>query len=417
MKPLIKFNNIHKTKVSIDKLLSDFNGITYIDKKTKISTMTKKILNEIVKRDTKGQALKKLALKLENIFFDEVFENFLSLTNKEQEKFIELLVAYKRRIHKIKIYRNILINYTHKNTKKMLCLLTDKSKPDVLKISYSDFSDIIESNQVAYTYYKNSSLKGFFAFTKQIEPTCEAPLTVSVLKSLLEQSQQIDYLSSENDDLYHFLVNHYNDEDGANYGLHYLKIFDPKSYDQRIVAYIIQCKNNIQHKYRELADELDLLLYRIYEYSLVDDRYSDIADELTMTLTDKIISEAFGNDERSAFWKQYTRSLIEPIIFVKSPATMFMMKFKSIGIVEYIDVGNATYLYEDEDYHRIKNKILSSASNENNVLNIKSYLRQYTLKEITKSGSKKYIHRGSWKNQFKWDMERNYSLYKNGNVY
>ena len=411
MKPLIKFNNISKAKSKIDKLLADFDDTVYKPRDIKISTMTKKILNEMVKRDTKDKALKKIAYKLEPTFFDEVFENFLSIGDKEQKKFVELLSVYKKRMFKTRIYQNILINHTHHNSRKMVYLLTDKFKPTLLKLSHLDFVDIVESNEVAYTYYGKSSTRGFFAFVKQMEPTCEAPLSVAVLKSLLEQSKQTDYLSSENDDLYHFLVNHYNDEDGAKYGLHYLKIFDPKSYDQRIVSYIIQCKNNIQHKYRELADELDLLLYRIYEYSLVYDRYSDIADELAMTLTDKIISEAFGDDERSVFWKQYTSSLTEPILFVKSPVAMFMMKFKTIGIIEYIDVGNATYLYEDDAYHRIKNRILSSASNEKNVLNINSRFRQNALKEITKIGVNRYTHRGGWKPKFQVDMKRKYGVH------
>jgi len=411
MKPLIKFNNISKAKNKVDRLLADFEDTVYKPRDIKISTMTKKILNEMVKRDTKDKELKKLAYRLESLFFDEVFENFLSLNDKEQKKFIELLSVYKKRMFKTKIYQNILINYNHHNTKKMAYLLTDNYKPDVLKLSHSDFIDIIESQEFAYTHYKKSNKRGLCSFVKQIEPTCEAPLSVAVLKLLLQQSQQTDYLASENDELYNFLVNHYNDEDGAKYGLHYLKIFNPKSYDQRIVSYIIQCKNNIQHKYRELADELDLLLYKVYEYSLVYDKYSDIADELAMTLTDKIISEAFGDDERSVFWKQYTSSLTEPIIFVKSPVTMFMMKFKSIGIIEYIDVGNATYLYEDDAYHKIKNKILSSASNEKNVLNINSRFRQHALKEITKVGLNKYTHRGSWKPQFRADMKRKYGVH------
>jgi len=152
-------------------------------------------------------------------------------------------------------------------------------------------------------------------------------------------------------------------------------------------------------------------LYKLYEYSLVYDGYSEIADELAMTLTDKIISEAFGTDERSIFWKQYTSSLTEPILFVKSPVAMFMMKFKTIGIIEYIDVGNATYLYEDNAYNRIKSRILSSASNEKNILNINSRFRQHALKEVTKIGVNRYTHRGGWKPQFQSDMKRKYTVH------
>jgi len=410
VKPLIKFNHITKAKATIDRLLVDFDEVNYKTRSMNISTMTKKILNEMVKRDTKGKELKKLGYKLDVSFFDEVFENFLSLDDKQQNKFVELISMYKKRIFKTRIYQNILINYTHHNTKKMAYLLTDKFKPVVLQLPVLSFIHIVESPEEAYIYYQRSSHKGLFNFTRQIDPTCEAALSLSVLRSLLKQSNRNDYSSKENEELYTFLVNHYNDEDGAKYGLHYLSIFDPKSYDQRIVSFIIQCKNNIQHKYRELANELDLLLYRLYEYSLVYNRYSEIADELAMTLTDKIISEAFGDDERSVFWKQYTSSIIEPIVFVKRPVAMFMMKFKTIGIIEYIDVGNATYLYKDDVYHRIKSRILSSASNKKNVLNINSYLKQHALKEITKIGLNKYTHRGSWKVKFQADMKRKFGV-------
>ncbi len=410
MKPLIKFKYISKAKTTIDKLLSDFDEVAYKYRDIKISTMTKKILKEMVKRDTKDKELKKIAYRLESTFYDEVFENFLTLGDKEQKKFVELIAVYKKRIFKSKIYQNILLNYNHHNTKKMAYVLTDKFKPNILTLPHSIFVDIVESPESGYIYYKRDSKNGLFTFTQQFDPTCESPLAVKVLKSLLGQAKKADYSITENAMLYDFLVNHFMDDEGAKYGLRYLQIFNTKSYDPRIVSFIIKCKNNIQHKYRELADELDLLLYNIYEYSLIFDDYADIADELAMTLTDKIISEAFSDDERSVFWKQYTSSITEPIIFVRLPVTMFMMKFDSIGIIEYIDMGNATYLYESNSYDRIKNRILSSASNEKNILNIHSYLRENALKEITKVGLNRYIHRGSWKAQFRIDMKRKYNV-------
>lgn len=87
------------------------------------------------------------------------------------------------------------------------------------------------------------------------------------------------------------------------------------------------------------------------------------------------------------------------------------MKFKSVGIIEYIDNGNATYLYEDDLFQRIKSKILSSASNEKNILNINSRFRQNALKEITKTGVNRYTHRGSWKPKFQEDMRRKYGVF------
>ena len=129
-----------------------------------------------------------------------------------------------------------------------------------------------------------------------------------------------------------------------------------------------------------------------------------------MTLTDKIISEAFGDDDRSQFWKRYSRSIVEPIVFVRNPVEMFMMKFNNIGIVEYIDTGNATYLYKDEEYAVIKNRILSSASNKKDILNIYSFLTTTHMKKITKTGFSRYIHRDLWMSKFKIDMQRNYGV-------
>ncbi len=283
MKPLINFNEITKASLLVNDLLSDFDASEYKQKSISNSTMTKKILAEMIKRDTKEKELKKLAYKLEPSFFDEIFDNFLTISDKEQQKFIEILSVYKKRIFKNSIFQNILINYNHANTKKMAYLFTDLFKPSILKLPYLDFINIIESPSIIYTYYQRSKKKGMFSFTQQIEPTCESPLSINLLKSLINQSCRIEYLSSENELLYNFLVNHFTDEEGANYGLHYLRIFDTKSYDPKIIAYIIKCKNNIEYKYRELANELDLLLYKIYEYSLVYDDYKEIADELAMT--------------------------------------------------------------------------------------------------------------------------------------
>ena len=60
MKPLIKFKNITKAKNKVNELLADFGELEYRQRDLKISTMTKKILNEMVKRDTKDKELKKL---------------------------------------------------------------------------------------------------------------------------------------------------------------------------------------------------------------------------------------------------------------------------------------------------------------------------------------------------------------------
>jgi len=412
MKPLVLFQEIEKVHKQISHLLKDFDGDVFNFAPLQISTMTKKILAEMVKRDTKGQELKKLAYKLEHDFFDEVFDNFLSLSHEEQLKFIELLSLYKKRVFKNKIYQNILINYNHENTKKMVYLLSNTFKPTSLALPYSDFLDIVTSPPTSYIFFKKNYTQGIFSFAKQIEPTCKSPLGVEVLKSIIKQATASEYLVTENETLYHFLLDHFTDDEGAEYGLRYLKIFNYKQYDQRIISYIIKCKNNIQHKYRLLAEELDGLLYKLYEYNLNTQDFAAIADELAMTLTDKIISEAFGDDERSQFWKKYTSSIVEPILFVKLPVTMFMMKFNSIGIIEYIDVGNATYLYEDKTFMDIKNKILSSAVNCKNILNLNSILKPQRLKEITKTGNNKYIHRGSWKIQFQNDMKRKYGILK-----
>lgn len=411
MNPLIKFTNISKTKFEMEKLFVNFENEVFTYRNIKISVMTKKILNEMIKRDTTDKELKKVAYRLEESFFDEIFENFLTLNEKEQEKFIEILTVFKKRRFKNSIFQNLLNNYNHTNTKKMAYLLNDKFKPSILKLSHLDLISIIESLSTSYHFYKKKNIKGLFTFAKMIEPTGRTPLCIEITKILLEQSQKQDYILDERDELYEFLTNYYNEEDGANYGVHYLKTLDPESYDSRIISYIIKCKNNIQFKYNELANELDLLLYKVYEYSLLSNDYNEIANELAMTLTNKIISEAFGDDERSLFWKQYINSIVEPIIFVKNPVPLFMMKFDSIGIIEYIDIGNATYLYDDEEYTNIKRKILKSASNEKNILNINSLLRQHTLKEITKVGLNKYIHRGSWKVEFKKDMIRKYNIF------
>lgn len=128
MNPLIKFTNISETKLELEKLFVNFENEVFTYRDIKISVMTKKILNEMIKRDTTDKELKKVAYRLEESFFDEIFENFLTLNEKEQEKFIEILTVFKKRRFKNSIFQNLLNNYNHTNTKKMAYLLNDKLK-------------------------------------------------------------------------------------------------------------------------------------------------------------------------------------------------------------------------------------------------------------------------------------------------
>ena len=410
MKPLIAFTSINKTKKEINKVFAEYEGLSASSRTTELSVNTKKILHRIVQDDLQGKVLKKLALKLDDDFYDQVFDHFHKLKNEEQNKILDLLEMYKKRSFKNKIYQNVLLFPNNNNVQKLALFLTDSYKPKALQLSILSFNQILFQQDSIHQIFQLERSSDLFGFVEKIDPTLHSPLAVSLIKRLLSLSNKDDLLSVKKNVLPEFLINHYTDEEGARFGLHYLKILPKRSYEIEVIRFIIKCKDNIRNKKKELASSIDDLLYDIYLLALEDRRFDDIIDDLTMTLTDKIISEAFGDDERSQFWKRYSRSIVEPIVFVRSPVEMFMMKFNGIGIVEYIDTGNATYLYKDEEYLEIKNRILASSRNRRDMLNIYSYQTTTHMKSVTKTGNNRYIHRGYWMGQFKRDMKRNYGV-------
>ena len=50
MNPLIKFTNISETKLELEKLFVNFENEVFTYRDIKISVMTKKILNEMIKK-------------------------------------------------------------------------------------------------------------------------------------------------------------------------------------------------------------------------------------------------------------------------------------------------------------------------------------------------------------------------------
>ena len=410
MKPLIAFTRIDQTKNEINRVFAEYEGVETSPKTVTLSVQTKRILQKMVKENIQGKPLKKLALKLDDDFYDQVFDLYSKLKHDEQKKILELLDVYKKRSFKNKIYQNILLFPNNENVKKLVTFLTDTYKPKALNLSVLLFGQIVFQEDSVHQIFKLERSSNIFGFLKKIDPTLHSPLAVSLTKRLLAQSNKDNLQALKKGTLAEILINHYSDEEGAIFGLHYLKVLPEKYYEVDVLRFIIKCKDNIRNKKKALASSIDNLLYNVYLLALEDRRFDDILDELTMTLTDKIISEAFGDDERSQFWKRYSRSIVEPIVFVRSPVEMFMMKFETIGIVEYIDKGNATYLYEDEEYMSIKKRIIASASNKKDLLNIYAYLNATLMKQITKTGMNRYIHRGYWMGQFKLDMKRNYGV-------
>ncbi len=410
MKPFIAFTNIANTKKEINKIFAEYESLPTQPKGSELSVGTKRILKKMVKDNIQDKALKKLALKLDDDFYDQVFDHFHKLKAEEQNKILDLLKQYKKRSFKNKIYQNILLYPNNENVKKLTLFLSDTYKPNTLQLSVLSFSQIVFQQDSIHQLFKIHPSTDMFIFISKIDPTLYSPLAVSLIKKLLSQSSKSNLISIQKKVLPEFLINHYTDEEGAKFGLHNLKVLPKKFNDIEVIRFIIRCKENIRNKKKELASLLDDLLYNVYLSAIEDSRFDDILDDLTMTLTDKIISEAFGDDDRSQFWKRYSQSIVEPIVFVRNPVEMFMMKFKGIGIIEYIDTGNATYLYKDQEYETIKNRILASATNKKDILNIYSLLNTIHMKKITKTGNNRYIHRDLWMSKFRIDMKRNYGV-------
>jgi len=99
-----------------------------------------------------------------------------------------------------------------------------------------------------------------------------------------------------------------------------------------------------------------------------------------------LIDNSLGKDERSLFWRNYS-NYISNLVYNKENRILFMT-FKHFTVIEFVDIGNAAYIYNN----RIYNKYFKKYSNT------KDSIYNSILKDRDKSITK-VNHSGNWQNK------------------
>ena len=117
--------------------------------------------------------------------------------------------------------------------------------------------------------------------------------------------------------------------------------------------------------------------------------YSDISDESIEKFIDwinfKDISDAFGNDERSIFWRKYKFRKIEKM----TESQALVMYFRYHFVVEFLGKAKGP-LYIYEDTKQIRREVLANSRNLNNNKFRKKLLHSHYFERIIHSGDWEY---------------------------
>jgi hypothetical protein len=107
----------------------------------------------------------------------------------------------------------------------------------------------------------------------------------------------------------------------------------------------------------------------------------------------KQISEIFGNDERTVFWKKYLNNV--KASYMNADMKRLALDFGQFVIIEFQKVGNATYIYAERDYYK----------EFNNYFHRKDKHSTDMLKDQNLSVSR-LTHNGNWQSRFSRELNR-----------
>jgi len=99
-----------------------------------------------------------------------------------------------------------------------------------------------------------------------------------------------------------------------------------------------------------------------------------------------LIDKSFGRDERSLFWREFS-NYIKDLVYNEENRILFMT-FNKFTVIEFVDIGNAAYIYTNDIYSKYFKKYS----------NTKDSIYNSILKDKEKSITK-VNHKGSWQNK------------------
>jgi len=99
-----------------------------------------------------------------------------------------------------------------------------------------------------------------------------------------------------------------------------------------------------------------------------------------------LIDKSFGRDERSLFWREFS-NYIKDLVYNEENRILFMT-FNKFTVIEFVDIGNAAYIYTNDIYSKYFKKYSKT----------KDSIYNSILKDKEKSITK-VNHTGSWQNK------------------
>lgn|GEM_PF-3783381 len=99
-----------------------------------------------------------------------------------------------------------------------------------------------------------------------------------------------------------------------------------------------------------------------------------------------LIDKSFGRDERSLFWREFS-NYIKDLVYNEENRILFMT-FNKFTVIEFVDIGNAAYIYTNDIYSKYFKKYSKT----------KDSIYNSILKDKEKSITK-VNHKGSWQNK------------------
>ncbi len=406
---------INKSKIIKEELKKYKNNrFPQVNKGRGFSEETKKLFIELISQCKKNKLDIQFSKKLNNVFFDDAFDYYLTLSNNEFEALIFALSNMSKKRFKDDL-TNIIIS-TNIITERTLIILSLVDNIGIslnIKCSKSELKDLYSNPNLILEYYRKFNLSSFDYVNRFSIDNDLSNLSLRLFYNLILKFEENDFIKIDINRLINYLDDFYILKEQINFCLYYLNIVSTKNIKIEVLQYIAKIKQLLNVKEN---DELEESLYIHYKKSiLLNDK--EITLKLGYLLREHLIITAFGEDARSKFWKQYAKKCTEAIIFVTNPTPIIFMPFNKFGVIEFIEVGNATFLFEKQIFERILSNIVN-VSNHNDIFNINLNYKysEYSLKDSIKKQftfEEKFEHRGyssTWQNKFKNILQNRYQI-------
>lgn len=406
---------INKSKI-IKEELKKYKGERYIhlNKQTKISFLTKNLFSELIMQNKKNKLDNLFVKKLNNNFFDEAFCFHSTLTDEEFEALLFTIVNLNKKRFKDDL-TILIINENTINSRalKMLALFDNINVSEDIKCSRSELRDLYKEPNLILDYYRKFSLTSFDYVNRFSIDEDLSNLSLRLFHLLLLKFDENDFLEIDTIKMLNYLDSFYSIKEQFTFCSYYLNVVSTNNIKIEVLEFILKIKQLLSEKENI---ELDENLYIHYKKSLSLNK-KEITLKLGFLLKEHLIITAFGEDPRSLFWKQYAKKCTDAIIFITNPTPIVLMPFGKFGVIEFIEVGNATFIFEKEIFDKILLKIVN-VSKHNDIFDINlsyKYSENFLKDKIKKEfpNEEKIEHRGyssTWQGKFKDILTNRYEI-------